>query len=285
VGVLTAPVAVADALDRASTGRVAGHPYVRVAAADRDESRPPLVVLPGLNDPLMRVTATPWYAGLMALLGRRYARRRPVFLVSRPLDGPESVREMAAGYEPVFERLGPADAMGLSMGGFVLIELAAERPDLVERAAFALAAGALSGRGRTRVERWRDLADRERWRPLFADAFDAVATGWRREALRVGGRLYDAVAPGPESPVDFRREASACLAYDGRERLPAVDAPALVVGGTTDPFFTEAAFRRTADELPEGRLAVLRDAGHEAPLIHPEAFDAPLRAFFDRDAR
>jgi pimeloyl-ACP methyl ester carboxylesterase len=268
---------------RVSTGRVADHPYVCVAAADRDVAAPPLVILPGLNDPMMRVTATPWYAGLMALLGRRYARRRPVYLVSRPLDGPETVRGLATDYEPVFDELGPVDAMGLSMGGFVLAELAAARPDLVERVAFALAAGALSGHGEERVRRWLDLAERERWRSLFADAFDVVATGWRRVALGVGGRLYDAVAPGPESPLDFRREATACLAYDGRERVRSVDAPALVVGGTTDPFFSEAAFRRTARLLPDGRLALLRGAGHEAPLTTPETFDAPLRAFFQRD--
>lgn len=282
MGVLTAPLAVADAVRRAETGRIDDHPYVRVAAADRDEAAPPLVILPGLNDPMLRVTGTPWYAGLMALLGRRYADRRPVYLVSRPLDGPGTVGGMARNYEPVFERVGPADAMGLSMGGFVLAEFAAERPALVDRVAFALAAGALSDRGRERVESWRALAAEERWVALFADAYDVVASGWVRRALRVGGRSYDAVAAGPESPVDFRREAAACLAYDGWERLTDVAAPALVVGGTTDPFFTTAAFRRTAAALPAGRLALLRDAGHEAPLIHPETFDAPLRSFFAR---
>ncbi len=265
---------------RVTTGRIADHPHVRVAARDRDPARPPLVVLPGLNDPMLRVTGTPWYAGLMALLGRRYADRRPVSLVSRPLDGPGTVREMAANYEAVFESVGPADAMGLSMGGFLLADLAANRSDLVERAAFALAAGALSDRGRERVERWRALAAEERWLALFRDAYDVVATGWVRRALRVGGRLYDAVAAGPESPVDFRREAAACLAYDGWDRLADVDAPGLVVGGTTDPFFSTAAFRRTADALPAGRLALLQGAGHEAPLMDPATFDEPLRAFF-----
>jgi pimeloyl-ACP methyl ester carboxylesterase len=267
---------------RVSTGRIADHPYLRVAAADRDESLPPLVILPGLNDPMLRVTATPWYAGLMALLGRRYAARRPVYLVSRPLDGPETVAGRAAGYAPVFERIGPADALGLSMGGFLAVELAAERPDLLDRVALGLAAGALSPHGRERVARWRALAERERWRVLFGDAFDVVATGWARRALHVGGWLYDAVAAGPESPIDFRREAAACLSYDGWDRLSEVEAQTLVVGGTTDPFFTTAAFRRTADALG-CRLALLRGAGHEAPLMAPATFDAPLRRFFARD--
>lgn len=267
-------------LGRVSTGRIEDHPYVRVAAADRDGDAPPLVIVPGLNDPMLRVSATPWYAGLMALLGRRYAADRPVYLVSRPLDGPETIREMARGYAPVFETVGPADAMGLSMGGFVLGELAAARPALVDRVAFALAAGALSERGRDRVGHWRDLAARERWLPLFLDAYDVVATGAVRRALRIGGRLYDLLAAGPESPVDFRREAAACLAHDGWDRLADVIAPSLVVGGTTDPFFATAAFRRTADALPAGRLALLRDAGHEAPLMRPATFDEPLRRFF-----
>ncbi len=269
-------------LGRVSTDRIDDHPYVRVAAADRDDDAPPLVIVPGLNDPMLRVSSTPWYAGLMALLGRRYADRRPVYLISRPLDGPETIRAMARNYAPVFDRIGPADAMGLSMGGFVVGELAALCPELVDCAAFALAAGGLSDHGRERVGRWRELAAEERWVALFRDAYDVVATGVVRRALRLGGRLYDCLAAGPESPVDFRREAAACLAYDGWDRLRAVGVQSLVVGGTTDPFFSTAAFRETARCLPEGRLALLRGAGHEAPLMHPTTFDEPLARFFWR---
>lgn len=52
-------------------------------------------------------------------------------MVSCPPGLPEGVstRELAEGYASVLEETGPADVMGLSLGGFVVQRLAADRPE------------------------------------------------------------------------------------------------------------------------------------------------------------
>jgi pimeloyl-ACP methyl ester carboxylesterase len=282
MGLVGLPLALADARRRASTGRIHDHPYVRVRAADPDPAAVPLVVVPGLNDPLLRVTGTPWYAALMALFARRYADERDVYVVSRPLDTPETTREMADGYAPVLDAIERADVLGLSMGGFLVQHLAADHPDLVHRAVLGLAAARLSPDGRAVVARWRDWGQDGEWGRVYRDAYDAVATGPLRRLLRLGGAGYARLAPGAESPVDFQRAADACLAHDATDRLADVPVPTLVVGGTDDPFFDETDFRDTAAGIPDCSLAVLSGLGHEAVLCHPRTFDAQLTRFFDR---
>jgi pimeloyl-ACP methyl ester carboxylesterase len=282
MGVVGLSRALADAQRRATTDHIHDRPCVHVRAADPDPATPPLVVVPGLNDPLLRVTGTPWYAALMALFARRYAASRDVYVVSRPLDTPETTRELAHGYVPVLDALGPADVLGLSMGGFLVQHLAADHPGLVERAVLGLAAASLSEHGREVVARWRDWGQDGDWARVYREAYDAVATGPLRRLLRFGGAGYARLAPGAESPVDFARAADACLAHDATDRLDDVAVPTLVVGGTADPFFDEADFRATAAGIPDADLAVLSGLGHEAVLCHPRTFDAQLARFFDR---
>ena len=76
-------------------------------------------------------------------------------MVSRPPTPGGTVRDMAAGYATVLDRIGAeatlcderVDLLGLSMGGFVAGELAASQPERVGRLVFGLAAARLSDEG------------------------------------------------------------------------------------------------------------------------------------------
>lgn len=268
-------------------GRVAGHPFVRVGTGSR-RSRP-LVVIPGLNDPLTRVTDAPWFAVVAMAYCACYAgtgrtgASRPVYMVSRPAGCPvETIREMAAGYTAVLREVESVcddrvDLLGLSMGGFVAGELAASHPDLVNRLVFGLAASRLSDAGRKAVARWERWAERERWGPIYCEAIDAVSLGFKRRALRIIARGYDALTDGPEHPRAFRAEARACLSHDGTNRLCGIEAPTLVIGADADPFFSAREYRRTASILPEGALRLLSGIGHQAVLERRGAFDEAVR--------
>jgi pimeloyl-ACP methyl ester carboxylesterase len=62
--------------------------------------------------------------------------------------------------------------------------------------------------------------------------------------------------------------------------LGAISAPVLVLlGSETKPFFTASA-RHVADHVPDVRVHEIPDAGHAAPLTHPEAVAGALTAFF-----
>ena len=267
-----------------ATGSIHGHSYVRVeGGGDADGV---LVVVPGLNDPLKRVGDARWFAGLMALYLRRYRDARTVYMLSRPpgLAGARTTREMAGHYATALDALATAegvecvDLLGLSLGGFVVQHLAADRPDRVDRAILALAGTELSNAGQTRLQRWRALARGERWGAIYRDAYGLVATGVRAKLLQAGSVGYDLVA-SPTHPSDFAASVDASLAHDGRDALHDVPVPTLVVGGTDDPFFDERGFRDATRRLPNGRLALLDGVGHDAVIEHPAAFDGAIRRF------
>ncbi|MFC6835785.1 alpha/beta fold hydrolase [Halomarina ordinaria] len=262
-------------------GDLDGHPFVRV-----DGEGTPLVVVVGLNDPLLRVTDALWFAASVAALGRRLRRRGypgPVYLLSRPVGLPRdaTTRTLAADLGEVLDAndLAPANLLGLSMGGFLVQHLAADRPDLVERAVCGLAADRLSPHGRRTVERWRAWGAAGEWGRIYRAGSDVVAVGALRRLLRAGTYPYERLASVPPAAVDFDVSARASLAHDAGDRLASVDAPTLVVGGTRDPFFSERAFRRTADGLHDGRFVRLDGLGHEAVICAGERFDRPVVDF------
>jgi pimeloyl-ACP methyl ester carboxylesterase len=65
------------------------------------------------------------------------------------------------------------------------------------------------------------------------------------------------------------------------DRLGEIDVPALVVHGAEDASIEPAAGARTAEALPNGRMARIPDAGHSSNLENPEAVNAELRGFLD----
>lgn len=254
------------------------HPYVRVGDGPRT-----LLVIPGLNDPLYRVADSWWFDSLMATFCERYAADREVYVVSRPAGLPDDLvtGDLAEGYADVLRELGPADVMGLSLGGFVVEHLAADHPELVDRAVLGLAAHRLSEAGRDRVRRWMELARAGEWGAVAADAGDLLADGWRRPLLRGAGRLYG-LTRSPAVPADFIASARACLDHDAGPWLGDVAVPTLVVGGTADPFFTAAQYRRTTSEIPDARLELLPNAGHEAVIERKREFDGAVNGFLRR---
>jgi pimeloyl-ACP methyl ester carboxylesterase len=258
-------------------GRWADHPYVAVGNGPRT-----LLIVPGLNDPLCRVTDRLWFSLLVSTYCNRYTGRHTVAMVSRPAGLPEdaSTRDLATGYSKVLEETGSADVMGLSMGGFLVAHLACDHSQLVDHAIFGLAAARLSDHGREVVERWREYATRENWRPIYEEAAHAVAGGLRGPVVRSAARLYSLI--GSQSSIDrhdFLVSADACLAYDATPALGDISVPTLVIGGTEDPFFTRESYRETATEIPEAQFIEIENAGHEAVLNRQREFDGAIREF------
>lgn len=275
--------------------RIAGLPTVQVAPRGASADDPPVVLVPGLNDPLHSVADSRWFPRLVARYCLTFADGRPVYYVSQSRAGEgtggTTVADLAAAHEAavveIRERHGRSPALfGLSMGGFLVSEIAASWPDLVDRAVLGLAADRIDrGSGRDMLDRWDGHAAAGRWRPIYRDAAEVVAAGPERLAMRAGGRLYDLVN-SPSDPGAFRRAVRACLDYDGGDALAAVaetDVPLLIVGGDDDPFFTDDAFDRAA-RLGGGRRARLRNAAHDA-VLSGDAFDRVVGEFLSDEPR
>ncbi len=263
-------------------GQRRDHPYVRVGPPPEESGETPLVVVTGLNDPLLRVTDALWFAGAVASLGVRLrARGYPgaVYVYSRPVGLPadHTTRDMARA----LARALPApsvDLLGVSMGGFVAQHLAADAPDRVDHLVCGLAGARLSPRGRDLIERWREWAAAGEWGRIYRAGADAVAVGPLRRAMRAATYPYERLVSMPPAAVDFDVSARACLSHDASDALAGVEVPTLVVGGTEDPFFAAEEFRRTAD-VADAPFARLDGLGHEAVVCEGPRFDRPVLEF------
>ena len=166
---------------------------------------------------------------------------------------------------------GRAVLVGLSLGGFVALEVAARWPERVTALVVAGATGEPVG---VRSLGYRALAllfgfaplrllDRSnRW--YFAHRYPAVAA----EPILAGGFW-------------FRGGATAVRSLVGRHfrtRLASFPGPTLLVNGELDLFF-RAGERSFAEAATDARRLVIPEATHLVNLDQPEAFTAALRRF------
>jgi pimeloyl-ACP methyl ester carboxylesterase len=83
-------------------------------------------------------------------------------------------------------------------------------------------------------------------------------------------------------PRVTRRDFRSCHTFDVRDRLDAVDVPAVAVVGEHDRLTPRRYHEYLARELPTCELAVVEDAAHLAMLESPTAFNAVLSEFCAR---
>lgn len=255
-----------------------GHPFYRVGDGDRT-----LVVLPGLSDAFAArdpSRATAWF---LRRCYRDYREAFTVYVVGRPrgLDPGTTTREMAAEYADLLDSFGdPVHVEGISMGGLVAQHLAADRPDLVDRLVLGVSACRVGRGGRRTLERWRDWAGAGEWSAILRDSAAVTYTGSRRWLYPL---LFDvvggALAPEPASPEDVVVSIDACLDHDTTDRLDAIEAPTLVLGGDEDAFFPADVLERTAAGVRDGRLKLFVGVGHGAFEERRREFDDSVRAF------
>ncbi|WP_331235962.1 alpha/beta fold hydrolase [Natronorarus salvus] len=255
---------------------VAGHPTITVGDGSRT-----LVVLPGLGDAL-GPTETPL---VVRLVLRRYYRpftdRYTVHVVSRPrgLGGKTTTREMATGYAKVLAEVGPADVLGVSMGGLIAQHLGAEHSGCVDRLVIAVAAHRLGEEGRRIVERWRELGRGNHWKELYRDTIRVTYEDPRRRAVYGALGRLPPVVPRPEEPEDFLVSVTACLDHDAGDVLSEIDVPTLVIGGDEDPLFPADLIAESAHVIPDATLKLLPGTGHGAFEERKRGFDASVRRF------
>lgn len=222
----------------------------------RNSSRIPLAMLPGtLND------AELWAAQIAALVDVAECH-------VHDLSPFEDIRAMALS---VLEAMPARFAVvGLSMGGYVALELCRLAPErVIGIALFDTTARADTGSAVARRSRFLDLAER--------GDFDAIV-----EAMLPLFLHKDRIAGDPALVERVRRMAfrSGLAAFhrhyianrarpDSRPLLPFIRAPALVLCGEDDPLPPED-HAEMAGLLPDSRLVILPGCAHLPPMEAPE---------------
>jgi pimeloyl-ACP methyl ester carboxylesterase len=175
--------------------------------------------------------------------------------------------------------LGPVHFIGLSMGGFVGMRVAARRPDLVR----SLVLLNTSADAETHTRKYRSLV-------LAVQLFGVRAVTSRVIPIMFGSSTLGNPELQPmvnqwkcwlhSLPRDVVAAVKGVIhrgAVVGE--LSSIRCPTLVVAGKEDRATPVAKSLRIAEQLPEARLEVLEGVGHMSALESPDRINALLRDF------
>jgi pimeloyl-ACP methyl ester carboxylesterase len=231
------------------------------------------------------VTSRAGWAPQMQALSDRYrciAWDMPGFGASAPLAPDAGFDDVLAALVTFVTRtlgLTRAHFVGLSVGGMILQQLAARRPDLVQSIAML------------------DCSPRF---GFGGDGDSAPFLAWVRSEMTAKGQaafseamIRAIVAPDASEPViqaaisAMARATPAGLdlaarliaAHDALAVLPQIRCPALAMAGADDGETPPAYAREIARLIPNGNLSVIPNAGHIANLEAADAVTARLRVF------
>jgi pimeloyl-ACP methyl ester carboxylesterase len=162
--------------------------------------------------------------------------------------------------------------VGDSGGGMIGMTLAAGHPDRFGHIAIVAAGRILSEEVRVAtVESAHLLAEGRRTEAaevMVAVMFPQVRIGWvqRLMALVVGRVSF----PASVVPADVVAGAEALSSFDGREVLPTIAVPVLLVGGDRDRSVSEEIYRETAGLIPDCTLRIYTGKDHLGTISNPQ---------------
>lgn len=184
----------------------------------------------------------------------------------RPIDTATLVADVLAGAPDRF------DLAGYSMGARLALHVALAAPGRVRSLTLVSGTAGIEDAAERAARRTADeaLADE-----LERDGIEAFAARWEALALFAGqpeavrrAARQERLAQDPAGLAASLRGFGTGVMTPVWERLAELVMPATVVVGERDPKFRELG-ERLAGELGDGRLAVVRGAGHAVPLEAP----------------
>jgi pimeloyl-ACP methyl ester carboxylesterase len=221
-----------------------------------------LVLVPGLN--CTRALFEPQIAPLLG--------RRDIVLADHSRD--ETMAGIAARLLAAApERFALA---GLSMGGYVALEVMNQAPERVTRLAL-LDTNAMADTEERRQLREKHIALSEsgRFHEVLDELWQKIVHPERLSDPDVR-RIYNTMAEetGPET---FVQQLRAIMSRrDSRPMLPSIAVPTLVIVGDEDRLTPPERAREMAGLIPGARLVVVPRCGHLSTLERPEAVNAAL---------
>ncbi len=243
-----------------------------------DGDGPPLVFLAGL----MPKTGVAVWQRMHAATAAPYTARRRVYYVNRRSDLPpgmtfaELAAEHAQAIRESFE--GPVDLLGLSTGGSIAQQVAADHPDVVSRLALLSTGYRLSDHTRAQMRR---IAARIRAgaprRAMALAAADMVPGSRLQLIAALAGAALARPTLSDADLADLATTIEAEDEFDLRACAAPIQAPTLVISGGRDRFYPLAMIEQTVALIPDARLVIEPKHGHVTvtgvPAVHAAILD------------
>jgi len=240
-------------------GVIGALPYAAVG------SGPALVLCSGLW-PVTGVAGDGFVRGALAPVRRLAALRRLVVLNRRAdLPAGMTMGDLAAEYaEAITAHLGaPVDVVGMSTGGSIAQQLAADHPDAVRRLVLLSTACRLGPVGRDVQARVAaELRSGRTRRAVSIAAADLAPAGLRTIASGLGWVAARRVLPTGQAAADLAATIEAEDGFDLAACERPIQARTLIIGGGRDRYYDTELFRETAALIPHSQLQVLPRRGH-----------------------
>jgi pimeloyl-ACP methyl ester carboxylesterase len=225
----------------------------------------PIVLVPGLN------CSPRLYAAQMPALWRL----GPVTVATHTRDG-----TMAAIAARILGAAPPRFALaGLSMGGYIALEIIRQAADRVERLAL-LDTGARADTPEASEKRVTNiaLAESGRFEDVIGPQFPLYVHPARaNDAALKADYLAMCRDVGPEAYV--RQQKAIMARVDSRPLLPSIRCPTLVLVGEQDAATPPELSEEMAAAIPGARLARVPECGHLSTMEQPETVTRELVAW------
>jgi pimeloyl-ACP methyl ester carboxylesterase len=205
-----------------------------------------------------------------------FATRRRVLFVNRRRGLPRgmSMAELASEHADAIRSLdaGPVDVAGLSTGGSIAQQLAADHPDVVDRLVLLCSACRLGPEGRALQRRVAARIRRGARRQALAVMLAGLVPPRRGQVLAgaLGWLAGPRVLAAGDDLADMATTIEAEDAFDLASSRSPIRAPTLILAGGEDRFYSPELFAETARLIPRSRLRVFEGRGHLTASRHPE---------------
>jgi pimeloyl-ACP methyl ester carboxylesterase len=166
---------------------------------------------------------------------------------------------------------------GLSMGGYVALEIARQAPDRIARLALLDTSARADGYEQTaRRQALIDLARRGEFKGVTRRLLPQLVHPDRLNDSQLTETVF-AMAERLGRETFQRQQRVIMNRPDSRRDLGLIHCPTLVLCGRQDILTPLAVSEEMAEKIPRASLAVIEDCGHLAPLERPRAVNAALR--------
>ncbi len=227
----------------------------------------PLLLVPGLN-----CTASLWTAQVATL-----GLDRPVAVADHT--GADTIAAIAA---LILAEAPPRFALaGLSMGGYVAMEILRTAPERVERLCLLDTQARADGpeARETRLQQI-SIAERGGFAKIAAIQFPRLVAPARLADAALA-EIVRRMADDTGAEAFVRQQKAIMTRIDSRPSLARVTCPVTVIVGTEDQLTPPPLAREMADLVPGARLVEIPGAGHLSTLEAPDAVNAAMRGWLE----